>query len=279
MERIKMKSRVTLVLSIILAVLTFFASAGGLFINSLYRDNTFVRAGWLGNDLVTLLLVLPIFIVAMVLAVRGSKRVGLVWIGILDYLLYNYAFYLFGGVFNRFFPIYVALFALSIYAMIFAFLDMDIKFVKEKLKFSKSFRWISGYMMFWAALLFAVWIGQWANFVITGDLPQMLVNTGLPVHVTGALDLSLVVSGLLLASVWLWKGRPWGYLLSAVFNVKGTLYCAVLTTDCFTQARAGINGAMGLLPLWLILGIACLTSSIILIRLYPENRVAYKNIL
>ncbi|HHY46565.1 MAG TPA: hypothetical protein GX506_04605 [Firmicutes bacterium] len=50
-------------------------------------------AGWFGNDLVTLSVALPLLVGALVLSMKGSHRAQLVWFGILDYMLYNYAFY------------------------------------------------------------------------------------------------------------------------------------------------------------------------------------------
>jgi hypothetical protein len=103
-------------LSVAIAVLAAAASAGGLLLPGLYRDNAFVQTTWLGNDAVTLFLAVPILVTALVFARRGSLRAQLIWLGALDYMLYNYAFYLFGAAFNAFFLIYAALLGLSIFA-------------------------------------------------------------------------------------------------------------------------------------------------------------------
>ena len=92
-------------LSAIIIVLALVASLGGLFIKDIYRDNTFVTAAWNGNDFVTLVIALPLLVVSLILSMRGSQRAQLVWLGMLDYMLYNYAFYLFGAAFNSFFLI------------------------------------------------------------------------------------------------------------------------------------------------------------------------------
>ena len=94
------KLETTSVLSVIIAVLALIASAGGLIFKDLYQDNAFVRTTWLGNDAVTLFLAVPVLTTAMVLTERGSMKAQLVWLGMLDYMLYNYAFYLFGAAFN-----------------------------------------------------------------------------------------------------------------------------------------------------------------------------------
>lgn len=55
-----------LFLSYLIAGLALVASAGGIFIDGLYRGNDFVVSAWLGNDIVTLVVAVPIFLVAVV---------------------------------------------------------------------------------------------------------------------------------------------------------------------------------------------------------------------
>ncbi len=254
------------VLSIFIAVLTLVASAGGLFISNLYRDNSsFILIGWYGNDLVTFFVAFPLLVITLILSIRGSQRAQLVWLGMLDYTLYNYAFYLFGAALNRFFLIYVALFTLSIFALIFGLANIDVNSISQKFQARTPVKWVSSYMMCWAILLGIAWIGQWLSFVVTGQLPQ----SGLDMNgfkLVATLDLSLVVSGLVLGAIWLWKRRPWGYVLAVMFNVKGFTYTLVLTVGSLLQANAGIEGTAALVPLWIFLGIACLISSMILLR-------------
>ncbi len=49
------------ILSAVLAALMLLASAAGLVVPHLYRDNLLVASGWRGNDLVTLGLAVPAF--------------------------------------------------------------------------------------------------------------------------------------------------------------------------------------------------------------------------
>lgn len=77
-------------------LLALVAAAGGLLLPGLYRDTVaFVVLGWPINDLVTLVVALPVLVVSLLLARRGSGRAFLVLGGALYYTLYNYAFYLF----------------------------------------------------------------------------------------------------------------------------------------------------------------------------------------
>jgi hypothetical protein len=84
-------------ISVLIAVLAALASLGGLLLPGLYRDNAFITTTWLGNDAVTLLLAVPLLAAALFFSAGGSRKAQLVWMGALDFMLYNYAFYLFGA--------------------------------------------------------------------------------------------------------------------------------------------------------------------------------------
>lgn len=79
------------------AGLMVIASAVPLVRPDLYRDNALVASGWLGNDLVTLLIGAPGLVLALLALRTGSARAHLVWMGFLAYAAYNFAFYLFGS--------------------------------------------------------------------------------------------------------------------------------------------------------------------------------------
>jgi len=267
------KLRPAYILSAIIVILATVASAGGLFLGDLYRDNTFVTSLWKGNDLVTLVVAVPMLVAALILSMRGSQRAQLVWLAMLDYTLYNFAFYVFAAAFNWFFLIYVALFTLSIFALIFGLVNIDVNGISQKFRARTPVKWISGYMLFVAVGLSIIHITQSLGFVVTGQLPQIVVKTGHPTNVIPALDLSLLVPILVLGAAWLWKRQPWGYVLAAMSIVKGAVYTLVLTVVSLWAANAGVPGASAEIPLWLFLTTAGLIASLFLLgNLNPATR-------
>jgi hypothetical protein len=248
------------ILSAIIALLAMVASASGLFIHDLYRDNPLVTSAFKGNDLVTLVIAVPTLIVAMILAMRGSRRAHLVWIGMLVFTLYNYAFYLFGAAFNRLFWVYDALFALSIYALIYGISQLDADDISQGFGAKTPVKWISGFMLFFAMFLGGMWVARSLSFFVTGQVPQDIIQTGHPTGVVYAIDLALLVPGLVLGGLWLWQRRPWGYVLGAVMMIKATTYALALIAMSAFSDRAGIPGAWELAPLWVFLGAGCLVS-------------------
>ena len=260
-------------LSAVIAILTIVASAGGLFIPDLYRDNALITAGWFGNDLVTLSVAAPLLIAALFLAMGGSQRAQLVWLGMLDYTLYNSAYYLFGAAFNQLFLVYVALFTLSILALIFGLARVDPGAVRNRLRARTPARWIGGFMLFVAIGLTGVYVAQSLSFVATGQLPDIVIKSGHPTNVVFALDLSLVVPFFVLGAIWLWKRRPWGLVLAAIMNVKGAVYMLALSAVTVSAVQAGVSEDLSQAALWATIGVGSLVASIALIgKLEPAER-------
>jgi len=196
----------------------------------------------------------------------------------LDYTLYNYAFYLFGAAFNRFFLIYVALFTLAIFALIFGLAKLDVNAISQNFRPRTPVKWISGYMLFVAVGLSGVYIVQSLSFITTGQLPPIVTLTGHPTSVVFALDLSLLTPFLALGAIWLCRRRPWGFALAAILLVKGAVYTLVLTAGSLFAANAGVPGALAETPLWIVLTVAGLIVNLALLgNLEPANRTGFVN--
>jgi hypothetical protein len=261
----KKRPTIAYALSAIIAVLTVAACAAGLF-TGLYQDtNSFYLAAWLNNDVVTLLFAVPTLIVSLILARRGSARAQLVWLGALQYVLYNYAFYVIGAALNVFFLVYVLLFVLAGWALIGALMQIDVGSVVGKFRAQTPTRWISGFVFGLGLVLMTLWGAQALAFIFTDYVPALGGET-IGFKVTATLDLSLVVSLALPGAVWLWRRNPWGYVLAAIVCVKGVLYTLVLTGGDLYGLYLNLEGAGEFLPLWIVLNLGCLASLFFLLR-------------
>jgi hypothetical protein len=253
-------------LSRVSATLMVMTSAGGLLFDDLYRDNFLVRSGWYGNDLVTLFVAAPILVVAVILAGRGSRRAELVWFGLLAYTIYNYAFYLFGAAFNSFFLLYVGVFTTSIFALIYALTGLDPQRGNPPFDPRAPARLVAGYMLLVCLLLGAFWVTLSLGYVFTGDVPAIVTATGGYTLLIAALDLSMVVSFGIVGGIWLWKRRPWGFVVAAIWNVKGAVYMAALSAASVAAVRAGAASDLSQVALWGSIGVGCTIASIVLVR-------------
>lgn len=260
-----------------IAMLAALQAGSALWFPSLYRDNALVRAAWHGNDWITLVLAVPILIVSWRLARRGSRRAELVWLGMLDYTLYNYAFYLFGAAFNLHFLLYAALFAASLYALPCGLLQLGHRGLPAIRARPRLARAVAGYLFATALLLFTLWCGLSLGYVFSGRVPAPIVETGHPTGIVFALDLTLLVPPLLLAAIWLWRSNPWGTALGIMLSAKGFVYTLGLGLSTLFAVEAGFDNAAAQLPLWLALSIGSLVCLIALLRGVPGRTRALRS--
>jgi hypothetical protein len=198
-------------MTFIIIVLTLIAAAGGLYIDELYKDtNSFALHAWYANDIILLAVGLPLLIVALVLSIRGSLRGQLVWLGMLNFTIYNYSYYLFGAALNSFFLIYAALFTFSMYSLVFGLVFIDYNKIEKSFKKKTPVKGISIFMILLAITLGGAWIVQWVNFVITSTPPQIMINLNSANNLVATLDLTFVVPLCFVAAYNLWQRRPIG---------------------------------------------------------------------
>lgn len=164
-------------------------------------------------------------------------------------MLYNYTFYLFGAAFNVFFLVYAALLGLSIFALIFGLVGLDVATLSRQFSEKTPVKWIGGYFLFVAIGLSGVYLLQSIGFIVTGQLPAIVTISGHPTNVVFALDLTLLIPWLAVGAVWLMKRQPWGYVIAGILSIKGPLYTLVLAVNSLLVVRAGISQTLEL-PLW-----------------------------
>jgi hypothetical protein len=253
--------RVSLVLSGIVLALIAVASFAGVFAEGLYRDNLWATSQWRGADFIRFFVAVPLFAGAIYFTRKGSIRGLLVWLGFLWLAVYDYAFYLFAAAFNELFLVYVAIFGLSIGALIWALPQIDTHAIKQQFTDRVPHRLISGYMVFWVLMLGGLWVGMSVAFLITGNVPQSVIDSGHPTAIVFALDLGVLLPAVALAAYWLWKREPWGYVLAVMVNVKGATYALALISMGVFMERAGIESG-GLAFLWAFFAVASLAAAL-----------------
>lgn len=256
------KLRVPYILTSGLVGLMTLQSALGLLLRAQYRDAEWIRSTWLGNDGFTLAVATPLLVIALVFARRGSARGVLTWLGLLGYAAYNYAYYLLGAALNCFFPLYLVALVLSVVTLILALSPLDAVALAAKFRPTTPVRIIGGYLAFVGLGLATVWITMWAAYVFAGR-PTPIEPEAF--KLVAALDLSLMVTGLTLGGVLLWRRRAWGYVIAAIASIQGSLYLLVLSVNSLAAIHRGLAKAPGELPMWGTLAI--LTTSITLLLL------------
>ena len=244
----------------------------GLLCVGAYRDAAWVTASWFGNDIVTLFIGVPLLLCGHTLAARGSRRGRLLELGVTAYAGYNAAFYLFGAVLNAFFPLYVGIFLLSGVTLFLSLAHTDAGAVGASFMAGLPVRFVGGGLVIIGASLATVWIAMWGAHVFAG-WPTPLEPDAF--RLVAALDLTLLVPGLIAGGVLLWRRRPWGYVLAPIASIQAALYLAVLSVNSVVAIRRGLTTSPGELPIWGAL--ALVTSAFATILLTNTNRGAINN--
>jgi hypothetical protein len=255
-------------LSLLLPGVMAAASLLGLLTDGLYRDNTWSTSAFRGTDAATLVLVVPTLLIALLLARRGSVGARLVWLGVLAYGVYNYAFYLFGTAFDDAFLLYAAALGLSLALLVFA-TPRVLPLVAAPDR--GPLRTVGGYLIAVGVLFGALWTAQSLTFVATGRLPRVITDPGLHTSTVFALDLTLVVPWLVIAGVLLWSRTAAGMALGVALNTLAVLCMAALASGAAFQQAAGIPHVTWSAPPYLEIGITSLAA---LLLLLPRLRAA-----
>ena len=233
--------------SIALAVLMTAQAVLGLLLPGAYRDVAWIKATWFGNDLVTVLIAVPLLLGAMRSASRGSVRARLVWLGGLGYAVYNYAYYVLGAALNAFFALYVLTFVVATASLIVGLAGTDPSAVARVFSARTPARALGGYYVFVAVGLSVVWLGTWAAYAF-GGRPTPVETEAF--HLVAALDMTLMVPALVTGGVLLWRRMPWGYVIAAVSGIQASLYLLVLSVNSLVAISRDLVAAPGELPIW-----------------------------
>jgi hypothetical protein len=195
-------------------------------------------------------------------AAAGSLRGRLVWLGMLDYVLYDFGFYLFGAVLNLMFVAYAALVGGAAMLLVAGLVTLDLH-VFEPVAAARRLRGVVAWLALIALGLGSFWIVTLVGAAGSAEPTEPSVKM---LQVIGSLDLTLVVPVHALAAVLLARRRAWGIVLGAVASVKGAVYMLALTASTGTAWSSGALDDPTQAVLWIVIGAGSSVASWALLR-------------
>ncbi|KAF1298490.1 hypothetical protein BAU15_11860 [Enterococcus sp. JM4C] len=190
------------------------------------------------QDLLTLILGVPLLGLSMVYASKNSLRGKLFLLGTLGYFLYSYTSYVFLAQYNQLFIVYIALTSLTFFAFIMCFQSFDVAQVKAAFSGTFPRRRVAISLLVFAFMMSFRALAMILPSVFANIIPAELEHyTSLVIQ---ALDLTVLLPTTVIAGILLLKNHPLGYFLTTIVVVKmSTLGLAVLTMLAF-MAAAGL---------------------------------------
>lgn len=221
-----------------------------------------------GTALTMLVLALPVLVVGLVGASRGSVRGGAALLGALGYLTYNATLLVYATPFNQLFLVYVALLGSSLWSLVSALLDPRPPLAPGT---ALPARGIAAFILTVVALNAAAWLR-----VVLPDLgedpPGFLEGTGLttnPIHVQ---DLAVWLPALAVVAVLLWQRRPSGVHLAGAGLVFWVIEAVGVAVDQWFGHRADPTSDVATLAgvaLFVVLASATLVPLVLWLRAVP----------
>jgi hypothetical protein len=184
-----------------------------------YRFNgKAIASEGVGWDVVTLIFVVPFLLALLPRFARGSDRAALAVVGVLAYLLYQYAEYAMALAYGPLFLLYVAIFALSLAGIALTVGSLDLEAIRDRIGDRFPHRAVIAFGVFMAALLGGMWLPLVARTASATSVPELAAGTTLVVQ---AFDLGFLVPLGLFTAAAVHRRLGIGYVLAAVVAVKG----------------------------------------------------------
>lgn len=197
----------------------------------------------IAQDIVTLLIGIPLLIVASIFAARGSLRGKVLLSGTLGYFLYTYSAMTMLTTYNEFFLLYVALMSLSLFAFVLSLMSIDLGTLPAHFTDRFPRRTVAGFAVFLGVMLLLLWLRLIVPPLLSGE-GASTAPAGLDSYTTlviQAMDLGLIAPTAILTGVLLFRRSAWGYLLSCVVLVLGMTMGAALLAMSVGQVLAGVS--------------------------------------
>lgn len=207
--------RVWLWLSIVAALLAVTGSVIALSIRSIYAGLTpaFLPQA-LAQDIANLTVVSPAWLIVATLALRGSLRAYLLWLGVLTFTVYNYVIYTFSIPFGPLFLLWVTVLGLSVYALIGGITAVDRHAVESTFTSERATSVIAWFLIITGFLFVWLWLSEDVPAVLSGTTPQTVLDMALPTNPVHVLDLGFFLPALIATGILLRKRKPLGNTLA-----------------------------------------------------------------
>ena len=214
-----------------LTAVVFTWTVMALMLPSLFKDPAASVGSARGTALTLLVVALPTLLTGMALTARGSVRGSLLWSGALAYVAYNMVLFTFGVTFNRLFLLFVASLSLAVWSLIVVLPSINREAIERSTSPHLPRRSIAAYVAVATGLFGLLWLRDVVPAVINDARPAGLEGTVMLVNPVEVLDLGFTIPLAVLASVWLWRRRSWGVLLSGLILVMLTIESVSIAVD------------------------------------------------
>ncbi|HEX5156373.1 MAG TPA: hypothetical protein VFW17_04065 [Ktedonobacterales bacterium] len=261
-------------LSGLLAVVALVASAVGVFYPAVFRDSAVTAGNARGTDLVILVVAIPALVIAMALTARGSLRAQIVWLGALGYILYNAIFFAFAVAFNPLFLVYIAVLSLALWSLVALLMALDVAKLRAHFTEHLPIRAIALYLLVTTALFALTWLRDIVPALVSNTTPISLQGTKMLTNPIQVVDFAVSFPLTVLAAVWLWQRKVWGYALAGLFLVYCVIEAISVATDQFFGHLSDPTQSVVMAPVFAVIAVIAAVPLVLYFRCLRRDATA-----
>ncbi|MFL5789123.1 MAG: hypothetical protein ACJ748_13770 [Flavisolibacter sp.] len=225
----------------------------------LYKDmSAEVAPQGIAQDYITLFAGIPLLMIALFVARKGSLKGKYLLAGTLGYFLVTYLFYTVMGMYNKMFLAYVVLMGASFYAFLITLLSFGSNNLKDNFKASTPVKATGGFLIFNSIAIGLLWLSILIPPLLDGSVIPVQVEHYTTMIVQG-LDLGILLPAAFICGLLLMKKQPLGYLLAPAYFVFLSLLMTALTAKVVAMLSLGYNVGplIFIIPTFNVITIAC----------------------
>lgn len=254
--------KIILSLSIPLSILIALVSCTGILTPDFYAEETFNwRIQSVGQDMIDLFLVVPTLLVTAMLAYRKKYIAGLLWAGVIVYILYTFIIYSFAVHFNRLFLIYCLTLGLSFYALAWFIYSQIKNPAIIRINKNSVIKATAIFFLILSLVFYFLWFSEIIPAITNNTLPKGLIETGLVTNPVQVIDLSVFLPGVFIAGCCILKRKPAGFFFAIIIL---TFFVLMNMTIGWLAFMMKLKGLESNLSITLIMAVLSLISFVFL---------------
>ena len=246
--RVLDRATIWLWLSVGAALLAIASSVTSLAVARIYAGLTPVFLPQaLAQDIVNLAVAAPALLILAGLALRGSLRAYLLWLGVLTFTVYNYVIYAFSIPFGPLFLPWVGVLGLCLFALIGGVVAVDNERVAQSFTNRRAVVVVAWSLIVVALLFCLLWLSEDVPALLAGSVPQSVRDMAVPTKPVHVLDLAFFLPAVVVTGVQLLQRKAFAFTVAPAFIVFLVLTGLPILVTPVVQSMRGETAAWGVL--------------------------------
>lgn len=212
----------------------------------------------IAQDIVTLVVGIPLLLISLYFARKGSLKGRFILAGTLGYFLVTYLFYLVMGMYNVLFLVYVSLLGASFFGLSLTLLAFDQNRLPKMFRSQVPVVTAGGFLIINSIAIGTLWLGVVVPPLLKGTVIPESVEHYTTLIVQG-LDLGLLLPLAFVSGVLFIQKKPLGYLMAPAYLVFLSILMTALVAKIIAMGMLGQNiiPVVFIIPVITLVSIVC----------------------